>query len=132
MLVNRKAGWPHPRALVLRRTMAVTPLLVRPRALCSGAAYLRHRLRAARKWFSMHPELDRLEAAGQDVPAPRLGRTGIGAVGARSAHPITPFRVSGPAVITGVKAVTALIAVMQQWSHYGRAFMCQGAPARHA
>ena len=67
-------------------TLNVTSICV------ARAAYLRYRLRDLRQWVSARPDLNRLEDA-QDVPAPRLGRTGLGPIGPRSAHPITPFKV---------------------------------------
>ena len=83
-------GFVRPPVLSAHLAMTLQRLLTD--ACGKHAAYLRHRLLVARKWLSMHPELDRFEA-GQDAPKPRLGRAGIGPVGPRSAHPITPFRV---------------------------------------
>ena len=53
------------------------------------AAYLRHRLDAAWGWVGLRPAPE----WPQDGRAPRLGRTGLGTLGPRSATPITPFRV---------------------------------------
>ena len=42
--------------------------------------------------MGMHPSSQRIEDS-QGAPMPRLGRSGLGPLGPRSATPITPFRV---------------------------------------
>ncbi len=69
------------------------PILKTPQVLTFAiglrAAYLRHRLNAAWASVGLGPAPER----PQHGQAPRLGRTGLGTLGPRSATPITPFRV---------------------------------------